>query len=304
MELRQLKTFVMIVRLRSFTKASDVLNYAQSTVTSQIQSLEEELGTLLFERIGRQVQLTKDGESLLLYAEQIVKLADAAKDVLTTSSHPQGTLRIGTPESFCLNRLPELIKDYRWRYPEVEIKLSFGICCDFLKSVRNNNVDLAFFYDEILEDSDLVVHVLYDEPVLILASPQHPLVQKKRITFQDLNGQSLILTESGCRYRARFEKAMSNAKVQPCTTLEISSVEVQKRFTMDNQGLAVLSKTAVDNELAQGLLTALPWAGPSFDVKVQLVYHKDKWLSPALKAFIDLACCTLGNKPRLLRSGF
>ncbi len=290
MEIRNLKTFATIARLQSFTKAADMLGYAQSTVTSQIQSLEEELGGILFERLGRKVTLTKNGENLLLYAEQILKLNQAAKDVISNSNGTKGTLTIGTPESFCMNCMPELLKKYRENYPDVEIKLRIGTCCEFHHFLQHNTVDLAFFLDQPIEDEHLVTHILFDEPVMIIASPAHPLAQKGRsITPQDLDGQSLVLTESGCVYRERFEKTLAGAKVRSCYTLEVTSVEVIKRFTINNIGLTVLSRVAVEHELAANQLVALPWNGPSFDVKAQLAYHKRKWVSPAMRAFIDLA---------------
>lgn len=291
MELRNLKTFATIARLQSFARAADLLGYAPSTVTGQVQNLEEELGTVLFERYGQRIKLTRDGENLFWYAEQIVRLAEAARTAADDS--PRGALAIGTPESFCLHCLPELLKGYRQSYPEVEIKLSFGTCCDLHAMLGKNLLDVAFILDRSIEDAGLVTVPLFEEPVLMLASPRHPLAGKAAVYPRDLDGQNLILTESGCSWRAYLEKVLADNSVRACPALEVSNVEIIKRFAKDNFGLTVLSRSVAAGELRTGELVALPWQGPDFTVKAQAVYHKGKWLSPALRAFLDLATAVL-----------
>lgn len=295
MEIRQLKTFLMVAKLGSFSKAADILGYAQSTITMQIKSLEEDLGTTLFERSREKILLTKDGENLYWYAEQILKLTEEAIVTTSCANRPQGTIVIGTPESLCLYCLPEVVKEYRLSYPEVEIKFHFGTCCDLYEMLNKNLIDIAFFLDEPITDENMITHILFDEPVLLLISPNHPLSTKISITPENIAGEHLILTESGCNYRARFENFINSQNGLSCSTMEVSSIQVIKRFTEDNLGIAVLSKTAVQNELDSKRLIALPWSGPSFDVKAQLVYQKEKKLTPALSKFIGLTLKKIGN---------
>ncbi|AGK99821.1 LysR family transcriptional regulator [Desulfoscipio gibsoniae] len=101
MEIRQLKAFVAVAKLYSFTRAAELLDYAQSSITAQVGSLEDELSTKLFERLGRQVVLTKDGEKLLPYAEQILKLTSEAKELVSSSAVPRGALSVGAVETLC-----------------------------------------------------------------------------------------------------------------------------------------------------------------------------------------------------------
>jgi DNA-binding transcriptional LysR family regulator len=210
MEIRQLKSFLIVTKLCSFSKAADTLGYAQSTITMQIQALEEELGTSLFDRSGRKINLTKDGENLFWYAEQILKLTEEATNTTISGNQPSGSIVIGSPESLCLYCFPPLIKEYRLNYPEVEIKLRFGTCCDLREMLNKNLIDLAFFLDEPINDEKLITHILFDEPVLLLASPKHPLSKKICVTPEDLRGKQLILTESGCNYRTRFNNFIND----------------------------------------------------------------------------------------------
>jgi DNA-binding transcriptional LysR family regulator len=110
---------------------------------------------------------------------------------------------------------------------------------------------------------------------------------KAQLTPHDLNGQSLILTQDGCSYRKIFESILAQAGAKPASILGISSNEVIKKFVCDGWGLGFLPHIVVNQELADHQLVALPWIGPPFNIKVQLIYHKEKWISPAIKAFID-----------------
>jgi DNA-binding transcriptional LysR family regulator len=295
MEFRQLKTFVTTAALLSFTKAANNLGYAQSTITSHIQSLEEEFGTMLFERLGKQIKLTKDGEHLYVYANQILKLSDEAKDLISSSLIPKGSLLIGTAESLCTHRLPDVFRAFRSRYPNVEINIRFDACNDYRTLLRKNILDVIIFLDVACNDADLITHILFEEPMAVIAAPDHPLAKKQQITPHDINGQALILTEAGCSYRQVFESILTQAGAKPLSILGVSSNEVIKKFVCDGWGIGLLPYVTVDQELKNKQLVALPWTGPSFDIKAQLIYHKDKWISPALRAFIDVTHEILSN---------
>jgi len=296
MEFRQLKTFITVVEMLSFTKAANELGYAQSSITNQIQSLEEEFGTTFFERLGKQIKLTKDGEHLYTYAEKILKLSAEAKDVITSSLIPKGSLTIGTAESLCTHRLPEVFKIFRARYPKVETNINLDACIDYRTHLRKNTIDVVFFLDVPINETDLVTHILFEEPMAVIVAPNHPLSKKTQVMPQDINGQALILTDLGCSYRRIFESILAQAGAKPSSILAFSSNEVIKKFVGDDWGIGFLPQITVNQELKTGQLIALPWVGPPFNIKTQLIYHKDKWISPALRAFIDIAIETF-NKP-------
>lgn len=286
MELRQLNTFLTVVKLMSFTQAANHLGYAQSSITHQIQLLEEELGTMLFERLGKQIKLTKAGEDLCIYAEKILKLCAEAKAVVADSATPSGTLTIGTPESLCTHRLPEVFTVFRKRYPHVEINISLDSYADYRAKLRKNLLDIMFFLDAPSNETDFITEVLFEEPMAVIAAPSHPLAQKSKITALDINNQSLILTELGCSYRRIFEGILAQAGAKPASILAFSSNEVIKKFVMDGWGIGFLPEITIKQELLSGELAALSWCDTPFNIKTQIIYHKDKWLSPALRAFL------------------
>lgn len=286
MELRNLITFSKIAHLKSFSKAAETLGYAQSTITTQIQLLEQELGTKLFERIGRSIELTKNGEVFLDYVEKIINLSNEAKEAISESDAPKGILRIGIVESLCTIRLPELLKNYRMKYPEVEVVIKLGTCTDLRNMLKNNMVDLALILGESVNDSDLVSSMSYEEPMALLASPVNKLANKKEITIRDIADESLILTEKGCSYRNAFEKMFHKVGLQPHVALEVGSIETIKTFAMSNLGITLLPVMTVKKELDQKQLIALDWVGEEFNMMTQMLYHKNKWMTPSMKAFI------------------
>lgn len=289
MELRQLKSFTTVARVGSFTKAAEMLDYAQSSVTTQVQSLEEELGTRLFERLGRKVALTREGEKLLSYADRILKLSSEAREMVSGSVIPRGTISIGAPESLCVYRLPRLLQNYREMYPAVDIVLKIGTCANFISWLRLNEIDVAVFLDSEMNIQDLIMKTLIDEPMVLLSGPGHHLIRKGKVGPQDMRGEYLILTEKGCSYRAVFEAMLHEEGVQPASILEFGSVEAIKKCVISGLGATLLPRVAVQEELAGGQLVDLRWSGQDFKMLTQISYHKDKWISPALRALLDLA---------------
>lgn len=289
MDFRQLNTFLTIGKLQSFTAAANELGYAQSTITTQIKTLEDELGVKLFDRIGKNISLTHEGRKLLPYAKQMIKLSSDIKNVIFHEEKPSGTLTIGAAESLCVIRLPEILKEYRRLYPDVEVSLKFGSCADFRHFLKDSIIDVAFSLGRKIESDDFISEIEIDEPMLLLAYPGHPLIGKESVFPSDIEDEPLILTETGCSYRAAFENILSEYNVKSNLVLETGSVQAIKQFTMSGLGITLLPKVSVEEEVKSGKLIPLNWKGPDFGVISQVIYHKDKWISPALSAFLKLA---------------
>jgi len=289
MELRNLITFSEIAHLKSYTKAAEELGYAQSTITTQVQLLEGELGVKLFEKIGRKIHLTSKGEVFLKYVENIISLADEAKEAVSDIDVPCGILKIGIVESLCTMRLPELLKNYHMKYPEVEVIIKVGVCSDLRSMLKNNIVDLAFILDKPIVDPDLISCVSYNEPMIFLSSPVNRLANKREVTMEDIKDEPLIVTEKGCSYRNVFEKMFQKAGLKPNIALEVGSIEAIKSFTMSNLGITLLPVMTVKKELENGQLVGFDLDGCKFNMMTQILYHKNKWVTAAMRAFISEA---------------
>lgn len=287
MEFRHLKTFVTIAKLGSFVQAAVAQGYAQSSITNHIHTLETELGVRLFERLGHRVVLTAQGKSLLSYAEQMLRLSTEAAKSIANSDILHGTLTIGTNESLGAYRLPPLLQAYRKAYPQVELILKFANCDVICDDIRKNTMDVGVIINNQVKEHDLVVEEISREQMLFLADPNHWLAQKEAVRPWDLAETCVILTAPGCSYRLTLEKIFKDSGLKPQSILEAGSIETIKQLVMIGLGIAMLPRFTVEKELAEGRMHAICWAGPIPDYAIQLVHHKDKWLSPTLQAFFQ-----------------
>jgi DNA-binding transcriptional LysR family regulator len=283
MELRQLQTFRIIAQTLSFTRAADTLNYAQSSVSSQIQ----ELGALLFERLGRKVVLTDAGKRLLHYAEKILTLTEEARTVVANQEEPAGTLTITAPETLCTYRLPAVLDQFRQQFPRVELIFRpYDRYNSWERQLAEGIADAALILSEPIQTTQALLEPLVHERIFVLTSPEHSLTRCASVSLADLAGETLLLTEAGCAYRLLFERALHQLGVRLGMILEFHSVEAIKQCTMSGLGVAVLPEVAVRAEVDQGRLAVLPFTDQEFTMLTLLAWHKDKWLSPALRAFL------------------
>lgn len=292
MELKQLLTFKILSHELNFTRTAERLNYAQSSVTAQIQALEKEFDVPLFERLGKRVRLTEAGNRLLVYAERILNLSDEAHLTVCGNIEPSGSLTIGAVESLYTYRLASVLMEYRSRFPNVELLFRTGICANLRKLVLQGDLDLAFTLEEPGHDEDLTFDIMMREPMLVLANKNHPLTKQHQVHAVDLEAELLLVTEPGCSYRLMFEQSLAAAGLKNAK-MEFASVEAIKQCVIAGLGVTFLPDMTVKEELDRGKLVALPWAGPEFPVVTQMCRHKDKWVSPALQSFIEITKATL-----------
>lgn len=289
MEFRQLQAFVMVANTGSFSQAAKMLGYAQSSITTQIKLLEEELTVRLFDRLGRKVVLTDQGQCFLRYTQQLLALAAEAKAMVADAPQLSGTLTIGAPESLCATYLPQVLKHYRQQHPGVNLVVKIGSYRDFLEWLNYNTIDLAFFFQRTIVQPQLTTQYLRAEDIIAVAAPGQPLPVDRPLSLGDLQTVPVILAEAGCSYRTILEGMLSQADVYLENVLELGSLAAIKQCTVSGLGITFLPRIAVEEELKSGQLVDLQWGGPAFGTVIQMAYHKDKWLSPALKAFLTVS---------------
>jgi DNA-binding transcriptional LysR family regulator len=286
-EHRQLKTFRTVARTLSFTRAAAELDYVQSNVTTQVKALESELGVPLFDRLGRRVVLTDAGRILLQYAERLLDLSEEAREAVTGDGAPAGTLVVGASPSLSAYRLPRLLRRFGHRFPRVKLSFRPTPHAELGSSVRDGSLDVAFLLEVPVRLASLRAEALAEEPLVVLAPPDHHLAAHGRVSPADLAGEPILFTEPGCNYRLMFERELAEAGVQPAATLEFDGVEPVKQCVAAGMGFAMLPAVTVEAELERGELTSLRWAGSELTIPVQMIWHRDKWVSPALAAFLD-----------------
>ncbi|RED51930.1 LysR family transcriptional regulator [Cohnella lupini] len=286
MELTYLRTFREVAKWGSFTRAAEALGYAQSSITTQIQKLEESYGAVLVERFGRGMKLTIAGEALLQYANDIYRLHEESKEVVSKQS--KGTLSIGTIETLAAFFLPPKLQAYRRDYPDVNVVIQPGNEPFIIDSVKEGALDVGIILDPPFSDPELHVNILREETMAIIASPDHRLGELSEVRVEDLESESLIMTEDGCTYRAMLLKVLKGNQVNYNLSYEFGNLEAIKQCVIYGLGIALLPRITVAEEIRKGQIVAVPFVHPECKFYTQLIYSKKKWQSKAFLGFVEL----------------
>jgi DNA-binding transcriptional LysR family regulator len=288
MEIRHFVTFKKVIETGSFTQAAVHLGYTQSTVTSHIQALEEHLGAPLFDRMGRKVRLTDIGKKLLPYTKEILDNYRKIESIASEGKDVRGTLKIAAPESLTVYRLEPVLREYRKKFPHVSIRLSNATCGDNKKAILDGSADISFVMLPQFEDSDLVIHPLMNEPIVLVGSPDCSLNSLAKSYQNQKLSECLITNEKEASYRRIFVEFLRDRGIVPSNIMELWSIEAIKRSVMSGLGIAYLPLMAVHDEVEEGKLKIIPCEVDLKQIYSQVVYHKNKWVSPALSNFIDI----------------
>jgi DNA-binding transcriptional LysR family regulator len=288
MEVRQLQIFRTLAEELNFTRTAERVHTVQSNVTAQIKALEEELGVPLFDRLGRRVTLTDAGRQFRPFAEQALAAMEQGQRAVQSGSEPCGPLRVSAPESIVTYRLPQLLRKFRRRFPHVELIFRPHLDDSVAVELETGKIDMVIEMRDSISNPAFRSVPLRVERIFLLAHGSLSLARQRTVKPQDLAGQTLLLTEQGCGYRAKLDRLLAMQNIRPGHVTEFSSVEAIKQCVAAGMGLALLPAIAVARELRQHQFKALQWAGSSLDIATHIVWHKDKWVSPAMAAFRDL----------------
>ena len=303
MQLRQLSTFRTVADALNVTRAAERLNYAQSSVTEQINGLEQDLGVRLFERSNRGLRLTPAGHRLVDYAERILSLAEEARAAVTEVGSPGGELLIGAPETLCVYRLPSLLTRFCEDYPTVHVVLRPGNRAECRNGVREGTLDLCFTFGTPPDHPDLESMPLLPEPVVVVAPKGHPLTLRELVVNSDLAGVDFLVTEPGCSYRLMFEEALGSAPGhRPRVAAELTSIGALRTCVAAGMGCALLPQIAVAADLARGTVGLVPWRGPHYEALVHATWRRDDQLAPGLLPFLDVTRTLLGPRDTMPRA--
>ena len=290
MEFREISTFLQVAQYQSFSKAARHLGYSQAAVTIQIKQLEQELGVHLFDRIGKQISLTHQGQVFYQYAVSIRSDLEQAKNAVADPSTLSGKLCLGTIESICASIFPDLLAEYHRLHPEVTISIVTDSPGVLLDRMNENTIDIVYLLDRRIYDNRWCKTLEEPEENIFVASPDHELALVKReLELDEVLRFPFFLTEKDASYRHMLEQYLAsiNRSVKPF--LEIGSTEFIIHMLLKNTGISFLPKFTVQRELQQKQLTALNVRGFQMQTWRQIFYHKDKWVTREMQEFLRLA---------------
>ncbi|MBV8731254.1 MAG: LysR family transcriptional regulator [Acidobacteriia bacterium] len=287
MDFDQLRTFLEIVRLKSFSKAAQTCFRTQPAISAQVRQLEQELRTELFERFGSRISLTTAGRIFADYSEQMLDLRRRAQDAIAELEiNPRGELVIAANEATCIYVLPNVFSQFKKQFPAVQLQVDRSSAPRVVEAVMENSADFGLTQLPVEEKRLQVVTVHHDE-IRVIVPGRHPLASKKSVAPEDLIDDPLLLPKQG-KTRARINEWLELVSDQIRISMELDSTETTKRFVMAGLGLSFLALSNCQEEIASGKLSAIPLAPEAMLRRLGLIYRKDKALSKAALGFIHV----------------
>lgn len=285
MTIRHLEIFVTVVDCGKMSRAAEKLYITQPSVSQAIRELEDYYGVRLFERLSKQLYLTDEGRTLLSYARYIV---DSFEDMELTMKNrgSSGRLRIGASVSVGTCLLGEKLNFLEAKLPGIETEITVCNTSVIEEMVLKSELDVGLV-EGFVDSGDIVRIPVYEDELVIVVGRSHPLYGQKNLTLSCLNGQNYISRETGSAEKNQLEQMLNVKEMNLKRIWSCTNTEAIKNAVMEGRGFAILSRMIVKKEAAEGSLQIILEEN-SMKRDIQLIYHKDKYLSEGLKTFLDI----------------
>ena len=285
-DIKNLITFIHVAELNSFTKAAVKLGYSQSTVSFQIRQLETELDSQLFERINHTIALTEKGREVLKYAHQISKLTQELEKNMQEENTVRGHVRLAMADSLCDSLLSEKFLDFRNRYPGITLKIIAAGTEEMFRLINHNEVDAILTLDNHIYNTEYVIVREEMAGMHFVADRDNPLCQCKKISVQELVKQPFVLTEKGMSYRRLMDEKLAEMSLEIQPVLEIGGTSRICSLVEQGVGISFLPDYVTARAVDSGRMAYLNVSDFEIQVWKQLLYHRDKWVSPQMESVI------------------
>ena len=288
MDFDQLEIFLEVARLSSFSRAAEKRFRTQPAISSQIRALEEEVGARLLDRSGGRVSLTASGKLFFKYAEETI---ERRKTILTeiaeTERVPRGEIVVGANEGTCLHILPEVFAQFKRDYPKVAVSIKRSDYARILESILENVVDFGVVSLPVT-DNRLEAQMIHRDELVVITAPSHALAAKKSVTVAEVSAYPLVLPKLG-HTRDALDALFYDHHLKPNLAMELDSSELLKRFVAADVGVGFIARSNIEEDIRANALVAITLADAQIRRDLALVFRKDKSLSRAAKAFMDIA---------------
>lgn len=285
MDLKNLRTFIQVAELGSFTKAAQRLGFSQPAVTFQIRQLETELDVQLFERVRHTVTLTRQGQEVLEYAYQITQLTQTLACDLRTPGEVTGHIHIAMADSLA-PLLGQAFRNFWQDWPGIRLKITTTGTEEMFRLLNHNEVDLVMTLDSRVYDAEYVI--IHEEKVTthFVSSADSPLAGQGQVPVEEILKQPFLLTEKGMSYRRLLDEKLAARSLEIVPVLEAGDVDLICSLIRQGAGCSFLPDYVTQAAVDAGQLSRIPVKDFEIDVWKQLFRHRNKWLSPQLQAVI------------------
>jgi len=292
-ELDHVEAFVAIVRRGGFTRAAAALHLSQPAISRRVHLLEHELGAPLFERVRSGVVLTDAGHAFLPHAEALLaSMRDGIDAVSGLRRADRGTVTLAVVGTLASTSLTDRLRRFREAHPAIDLRIRTALSSEVSALVRRGDATLGLRYD-VDEHPDVVSKKIYDEPMVAVCSPRHRLARARHVDAKALAGERWIsfpLRQGVAHepYTSAFVQRLAALGLNGAEIIPIDSLTAQKRMVEAGFGLALLSESAVDEELRAGSLRTLRMPALSVTIPVVLIHRRRAYQSGATQALISL----------------
>ncbi|MBT9475248.1 LysR substrate-binding domain-containing protein [Polaromonas sp.] len=285
MELRHLRYFSALAGSLSFTRAAERVHVTQSTLSHQIRQLEEELGTRLFDRVGKRVTLTEAGETFLAYALRALQEIDQGVGALKESGADlAGSVRVGATHSFNLGFIPECVAIFMQRHPTVHMTVQELAADSIVSKVSAGELDLGITYRPS-GLSELVFEPLYNEEMVLVVGKNHPLYKRKRVRMVELHRQPIALLPKEFATRAMLEECFVACGAEPLVVAEMNTISPMLSLVARTEIATIVAKSVIPIGSA---LKAIPIENPTPIRTPGILRRKADRPSPEVRSFSSI----------------
>ena len=287
--LRQFEVFLAVAKAGSFRAAAEAMHLSQPALSQHVAEMERELGTRLFDRLGRKVALTEGGRVLEGHALRLfATLASAREAVGELGGLKRGSLIIGASTTPGIYVLPRLIATFQKTYPAVALSLRIANSSAIEAQIRGNELDLGIVGGHALRLGEECVEAGLLDELLLIVPPRHPWARRREVEPGLLGSQRLLMREEGSATRQVTERALQRAGGRVKDSMELGHTEAIKQAVMEGLGVAVVSVHAIRGELATGRLRALRLRGARIRRHFHIIHNEARTLSASARAFVEL----------------
>lgn len=284
--LRQLEVFLATARHQNITRAAAALAMSQSAASGSLKELEQQFGVQLFDRVGKRLRLSELGNQLRPRAENLLAQATAFEQSLA-GEEVAGRLQVGATLTIGNYLVVSMIADFRQRYPEADVALTVANTATIAEQVAGFELDLGMVEGEFFHPDLETLH-WREDALQVFAAPGHPLAAAGALTDRDLLELEWIVREVGSGTRQTFDRAMHGILPGLNVVLELQHTEAIKRAVEAGLGVGCLSRISLVEAFARGSLVPLAVPDRDFSRQLNLITHRQKYQSAALKQWLRL----------------
>lgn len=282
MDTQHLKAFIIVANLESFTDAAERLHLTQPAISKRISALEQQLNCRLFDRIGRKIALTEAGRALYPKAEKILQdVSDTELALSNLSGSVSGTLKLATSHHIGLHYLPQFLKPYTQRYPQVSLELDFMDSEKAYATVSRGDIELAIITLSSEQPPNIEAVPLWEDPLSFVVAPDHPLASTTAPDLTQLSQYPAILPDPTTQTTQLVKQIFERNHCELRISMPTNYLETIKMMVSIGLGWSALPNTMIDDQLHPVVVEQM-----SLTRQLGCIHHKNRTLSNAASAFL------------------